>query len=152
VARIAAIITAIDSLVGPWALSLRNCTMAAHMRPQVNLIFWIRHIRATSCCIVNLMIAVSLLVFVDYKCWHLLLLLPCGLTCLTFLLIQLLLAHNIKITGLCTMMLFALEYIFLWAARSSIFSGISCLWTMLIGSKLENYRYRVSVRCRLHLC
>lgn len=54
----------------PLVFSFCNCFFARRVITQINLILYIRHVRTTRSCIVDLMITIGLWIFIDYKSLH----------------------------------------------------------------------------------
>lgn len=69
-AIVAAVVATVDPLVRPSTLSLGYRSMARGVGTQVNLVGLVRHVRATGCCIVNLVVSVGLGILVNDESCH----------------------------------------------------------------------------------
>lgn len=70
VASVGAIVATVNSVVWPFLLCRCDSTTARVVNAKVNLIFNRWHVRASSRCIVNLMVSVGLWVAIDNESSH----------------------------------------------------------------------------------
>ena len=69
-AGITAIVTTIDSFRRPTLLRLRHSTVTRCVKPQIDLVLNLRHMGATCRLVVDFVVAVRLLIFVDNVLMH----------------------------------------------------------------------------------